>query len=278
MLTRLKRKFQDIRLRKFRKIKLVTDGYLSPEVYSAIYSCSCGADEGYMIDIGPAQGGSSISLCLGIKDSKKSRSKVFSMEKGKGSSALVDRGDVEVNSSIFQKNIAEFGVSEYSTILMGDVSDVYSQVSIDMPLSLIFIDADGALDRDFNLFYNRLLPNSPVIIDDYVDIINQYAQENYLHWKTREELRAYVANKGADHFYQLCPLGKEYTTYRFINFFIEQGLITQGKIIGNTFFGYKSNKGHSFTHEHLATCHAIRLKIERDYYKLNLVLKPLSGL
>lgn len=274
MLSRLKTVFQNRRLSKFEKIKSVTSGYLSPEVYSAIYECACSAREGYMIDIGPAQGGSSISLCLGIQDSKKKQSKVFSIEKGRGSSALVNRTDMHENFSILQHNILEFGLSNYSTILMGDVSDVHTQINTDMPLSLIFIDADGALDRDFNLFYNRLKPNAPIIIDDYVDEINRLAREKYLLWKTRDELDAYLSGKDAQHFYQVCPLGKEYTTYRFINYFIDQGLMVQDKIIDNTFFGHKSSGGLSFVQEHLAACHQIRLQIERNYYELNPILRP----
>lgn len=257
----------------FLNIKKITNGYLAPEVYREIYRCACSAKEGYIIDIGPAQGGSSISLCLGLRDSSKIKSKVISIEKGEGSAALISN-DKNVNETKLAENIKAYDVEKYSIVLMGDVAEVADNVPGDLPVTCIFIDADGALDRDFKLFYNRMLDNSYIIIDDYTNIINYYALNNYLKWSTQEEMDVYVKSKGASSFVDLCPLGKEYTTYKFINYFLESGLIVQDKIIGQTFFGRKNN-GFSFNQKHYENLQTIRSNILDEYYEKNKLLKKL---
>ena len=269
MINKINRLFEYPEIQRFQKIRAITNGYLAAAIYKAIYQCACQAEEGYMIDIGPAQGGSSISLGLGIKKSGKQQSKVISIEKGSGSDALADKKNVDKNLSILEENIAKFSLSNYSIILMGDVAEVYKSVKEDLPLSLLFIDADGALDRDFKLFYNRLRKNAPIIIDDYANIINSLARENYLLWKTHDELNSYVSHKGKEHLYEVCPLGKEYTTYRFINYFLDQGLLKLDRVMDQTFFGHKSNDNVYFTEEHESGLLNIRLEIEKEYYEMN---------
>jgi len=258
------------KLHRFAEIKTLTSGYLAPEAYKAIYDCAYQAQEGIMIDIGPAQGGSSISIGLGIRESGKAqKAKVYSIEKGIGSAALPTRQDKELNASTLKKNIGKYELDNICNILIGDVKDVYHEIEEDTPLSLIFIDADGALDRDFKLFYNRLLPGSPIILDDYVDKINRLATEKYLKWSTNKEINDYVAHKGAEKFIDLCPLGKEYTVYCFINYFMEQNLLKLDRVIGSTFFGYKTEDGVFDPKLHGSGLMKIREEILNRYYELN---------
>ncbi|MDJ0533867.1 MAG: hypothetical protein QNJ70_15485 [Xenococcaceae cyanobacterium MO_207.B15] len=254
---------------KFLKIKKITCGYLSPAVYKEIYNYSIKSEPGIMIDIGPAQGGSSISLGLGIRDSNKSHnSKVYSIEKGVGSRALQSRNDLDLNSKTLSTNLNKYNLSDINIILMGDVKDVYQDVDQSQPISLMFIDADGALDRDFKLFYNRLLPNASIIIDDYINKINNLAKNGYLRWN-QSQLDEYIEQKGAEHFIDLCPLGKEYTTYQFLEYFINKGLIKKSKVIGTTFFGYKTIDGVFDENTHGKELQSIRQKILEKYYQLN---------
>jgi len=196
---------------------------------------------------------------------------VISIEKGEGSSALINN-DKEQNKIKLVSNIEDYGLSRYSTVLMGDVREVSPQVPDDKPVSCIFIDADGALDRDFELFFNRMPDNAFLIIDDYANIINRLARNNYLKWKTQEEMDNYVRRKGATSFMALCPLGKEYTTFQFVNYFLEKGLIVKEKMIGTTLFARK-NSGSSFTEDNWKDLQAIRKNILGEYYELNTALK-----
>ncbi len=257
-----------IKYPEFAKIKRLTNGYLSPRIYHAIYQSALNAPEGMMIDIGPAQGASSISLGLGIRRSGKANSKVFSIEKGMGSQALPTFDDIEKNIKTLKRNIQAYNLGETCTILAGGVEEVYPKIDKNKPISLLFIDADGALDRDFEYFYNQLLPNSFLIFDDYDDVINELAKRKYLQYKSFAEIEEYVKSKGVEEFIQLCPLGKEYTTYRFIQYFLSQNLIVQDEIIGTTFFGRKVNN-HQLEDFHLNDLKRIRNEIFEKYFKLN---------
>lgn len=261
-------------LRRFRIIKQRTRGYLSPEVYKAIYDCAYSASEGYLVDIGPAQGGSSISMGLALKDARKTRSKVFSIERGKGSDALVSREEPEMNARVWKHNIETFGVEAFCLLLLGDVALMHSEIDQKKPLAMLFIDADGALDRDFRLFFNRLVDSAPIVIDDYVDIINKLATDRYLKWSSVDELESYVSSKGALAFRDLCPLGKEQTTWRFLNYLIDSGLVEHEQTLGGTFFGRKIKDAVFEQATHGKAMDRIRMEIEREYYSLNPSVKP----
>lgn len=140
------------KLHRFAEIKTLTSGYLSPEAYKAIYDCAYQAQEGIMIDIGPAQGGSSISIGLGIRDSGKAKkAKVYSIEKGVGSDALPTRQDKELNASTLEKNIDKYRLNQICNVLIGDVKDVYQEIEEDTPLSLMFIDSvDELVESEVN--------------------------------------------------------------------------------------------------------------------------------
>lgn len=261
-------------LRRFRMIKQRTRGYLSPEVYKAIYDCAYSASEGYLVDIGPAQGGSSISMGLALKDSRKTRSKVFSIEKGQGSDALVSREAPEMNARVWRRNIETFGVDEFCQLLLGDVALMHSEIDQNQPLAMLFIDADGALDRDFHLFFNRLVDGAPIVIDDYFDVINRFAREKYLKWSSVDELESYVRSKNAVAFRDLCPLGKEQTTWRFLNYLTDANLVEHEQTLGRTFFGRKV-KGAIFDQTtHGEAMNQIRTENEREYYALIPSLQP----
>ena len=256
----------------FINIKEETNGYLSPSVYKAIYEYALKAQEGNMVDIGPAQGGSTICLGLGIRDSGKANSKIYSIEKGEASSALQSWDDPLHNGAVLLKNIQRYELDSYVNLLLGDVKDMYQKVNASKPLSLLFIDADGALDRDFQLFFNRLSDGASIIIDDYQDIINRLATEKYLKWSTPEEIDVYVRSKGAQEFRDLCPLGKEQTTYRFINYFLSAGLIQKKILINATFFGSKIPGSVFDPVLHGNALKRIRAEIEQDYYQLRRTL------
>ena len=61
----------------FELIKEVTHGYLGADIYEKLYLAVLNAPEGDVIDIGPAQGASSISCALALQE-KRSKSKVYS--------------------------------------------------------------------------------------------------------------------------------------------------------------------------------------------------------
>jgi hypothetical protein len=82
---------------------------------------------------------------------------------------------------------------------------------------MLVVDADGCLDRDFRLFYDRLLPGAPIVIDDYKP---QYV--GLIHSK-----RGLLVDQ------------KHRITTLLVDLFVELGLLERQKIINDTYFGRK---------------------------------------
>jgi predicted O-methyltransferase YrrM len=199
--------FQWIQINRFTDIKHEGNGMLAPEEYKLLYHYSQDVAEWNMLEIGAGHGASTISLALGIRESE-SDSRLFTFEKGEGGSR--DRyGDKETNIRILRNNLREFEVSKHVQLLTqrltrdGGVPDTVRQAA---PFGLIFIDADGQLDRDFELLYELLLPGGLVIVDDYNPTYNNE---------------------------------KSLQTFALINLFKEKGLLIERETYSNLFVGHK---------------------------------------
>lgn len=250
----------------FSYIKIKTNGYLTPKTYYTIYTYGKNAPEGHAIDIGPAQGGTSISLAHGYRTAKKdTKWKVYSIEKGVASNALASK-NADTNEQILRKNIQHFWLDNRIEVKMAYSHEAFGDNQIPSPLGVLSIDADGALDRDFRLFYNQLLPAGKIILDDYEDKLNRHAKR-YLQM-SREEIDRHTQEQGLKFFKDANPLGKEITTFRFVNYLIEQGLIKKDKIVGNTFFGSKPENATNFTEQHYADMQNIREEMEKEFWQL----------
>lgn len=190
-------------LQEFASIKEKCNGMLSKEIYYELMKRASEALPGNMLELGAAHGAGTVSIARGIKKAN-SNAILYSFEKCCGGSR--DRyGDKETNVRILNDNIEHFDCSSIVKIItdkVGKEALKKRNLPITPPLSLIFIDADGALDRDFLLFYNMLVPGADIIIDDY---------------ENKKALNFAVGTTN--------PLGKEYTTYKFINYFLKKGFI-----------------------------------------------------
>jgi hypothetical protein len=250
-------------------IKIKTNGYLSSEVYYTIYKYGKQAPEGHAIDIGPAQGGTTISLAHGYRIARKNQKwKVFSIEKGLTSGALATK-NVNINAQILTSNIRHFWLDNRVEIIMKYSHEAFMDKGIPCPLSTLSIDADGALDRDFQLFYNTLLPDSKIMLDDYGNIIDRQAQSR-LQMST-EEIDTYLRAQGLQSFKKLNPLGKRFTTFKFVNYLIKHGFIKKDTIVGRTFFGIKPKTAPIFTAQHYNDMQCIREEIEKQFWQLHSV-------
>ncbi len=258
------------RNRKFRRVKQVASGRLASGTYRELYRVATKLEPGCIVEIGPAQGASTISLALGARENAHPI-KLFTIERGEASQALASATDVDMNRRAIESNLEAFGVRDAVEIVIGDVADVHPETG-DGPISLLCIDADGALDRDFRLFFNRLVDGAPIVIDDCLDVINDHARNRYLKWTEPEELEEYVRGKGATHFRDLCPLGKEYTTYRFVQYFLEQGLLSDARDVRRTLFARKAVGARFDEEKHGPGLERIRDQIEAEYLERNPVL------
>ena len=205
--------FQWIQTNRFTKVKNTGNGMLTPEEYELLYKYSKDMSNWNMLEIGAGHGASTVSLALGIQESG-GDAKLYTFEKGKGGSR--DRyGDKETNIRILKNNLSKFNVQQQVNLLTqrltynGGPPKIIRQAA---PFGLLFIDADGQLDRDFELLYELLLPGGIIIIDDYTP--------------------TYINKKSLQ-------------TFTFINHFKNNGLVIEREVYNNLFVGHKPVKEQS---------------------------------
>lgn len=131
---------------------------------------------GGILEIGPYIGGSSIGIGSGVRDG------------GGRPYASVEHGGVEEeiggayrdhpfypSSNIIEdlkKNLAAEGLGGFVSIFQGksdspSVVEKIFELFRENPIELLFIDADGAVDRDMELFRPLLAKNCLLVFDDY---------------------------------------------------------------------------------------------------------------
>ena len=257
--------FYSLRYPFFGKLKRATNGYLSPATYRAMYLSARSAPAGHIIDIGPAQGGSTIAYALGLQE-RNTTYKVYSIEKGIGSGALkgTDQAD---NQRILENNIKRYSVQDTVEVIMTYSHEAFADSDIPSPIGLLSIDADGALDRDFNIFYNRLAPGAIIVLDDVEDMINPLGKK--MLQQSEEEIAKAVQSRNCTDLAQLTPLGKEYTTHRFVEYLQKQNLLTIDAVYGrNTVFAHKPENVPEFTSTHYQDMQDVRQQITADFWQL----------
>ncbi|WP_095090567.1 class I SAM-dependent methyltransferase [Mesorhizobium sophorae] len=213
----------------FDAIRRSTAGMLKSDVYKAIYEAAVNVKEGIYVDIGPAQGGSTISIALGRRAAGR-QDLIYTADVFTGSNAL-KTSDVNTNVSVLKDNLAAFGVGDGINIIIVGQQDIETSIPKDASIGLLFIDADGALDRDFEQFYDRIIPGGFVILDDCED----KAIEKYVQYPP-DRLEKYVKSKGAKKIRDLTPFGKHYTVYKFTKNLVSLGLMKEIKTVNNTVF------------------------------------------
>ncbi len=218
---------------RFYQIKKQCNGMLNASVYKEVYHYAQGVESGSLIEVGSAQGAATVSLGLGIR-SKGRKINLIAFERGEQSNALQSWTSKDDNMRVLERNLIFYNLERTVQIIPQSVDDAYHQIMGEQPFGLLMLDSDGAIDRAFDYFYNALLPGAPIIIDDYED--KKVIPDSI---KRPEQVVAYVKSKGVQSLKDLCPLGKHYTTYKLLNYFINKGWVQKHKVIRNTFFGIK---------------------------------------
>jgi predicted O-methyltransferase YrrM len=207
----------------FSQVKDKCAGMLEPEVYESIYHAMSHSDDGDIVEVGTARGAATIALAFGIAASARPERRVISFDRLDPQNYIedanvVDRTTIDLSAIFIQQirdNIAAFEMQDKVVLHFGAVENLHS--TVDDPISGLLLDADGAIDRDFKLFYNMLRPGSPVIIDDFDDSAHLWRWSN-------NQIRVDLKHR---------------LTHQLGRFFIDQGLLEQSHIVRNTFFGQK---------------------------------------
>lgn len=199
-------------------VKRRCNGMLPSSVYQRIHDTAAAARITTFVEVGTAHAAATVSMALGLKDSGRA-GRIYTFERGKGGSR-VEYGGVDENTRIIRANLEHFGVSDIVELLVGDVSDLSSRVPADGEIGLLMLDADGRIDRDISLFYDRVVKGGPVIIDDVVD-----------------EVRLYRTRGGRYAIDQKLKIA-----HRLLEVMIKSGLLSSGQIVSETYFGEKLDK------------------------------------
>ena len=125
---------------------------------------------GGILEIGPYVGGSTIAIASGVRDGKSST--FVSIEPGGKYLEHPEYPSGDILGDL-KDNLRTANVSQYVTVVEGhsDNSAVRERVHdlLHEPgVSLLFIDADGEVDRDMELYRPLLKPDCFVVFDDYL--------------------------------------------------------------------------------------------------------------
>lgn len=204
-----------------KEIKQKCNGMLSAEMYQRIYEYAAKAPAGNFIEIGAAHGAATV--CLGLALGEKSNFHVYSVEKIIGGSRDQFGGFSE-NKKTLEKNLAYFGVENHVELILEDVKSAALKIPSGPPFSLMILDADGRINRDFGLFFDKLMPGAIVIIDD-----------------VSPGVRIKPLVKKFD-VHQVKIDQKHRISSLLLDVFCRHGLV-EGELVGTTFFGKKLSGG-----------------------------------
>ncbi len=243
----------------FEQIKEITGGYLQEKVYEKMYLTALDSPEGDFIDVGCAQGASTISLALALKK-RNSNYKVYSIDRFNQSAALLFFDSVEKNVEQLNINLEKFLLKDYVKIIIVGRDIVPNRKKI----GFIFLDADGAIDRDFKRYYNNLQEGGIIVIDDYEKIFNIQTKTRFLKWQNEKQINSYLKNQNLSSLFEYTPLGKQYTIYKMVTFLINQGYIEVIEILDGTLFAKKTKKI-EYNEKTDLELHNIRKEILNEY-------------
>lgn len=149
----------------FEDIVRQCDGMLSPAAYRRIYESARAG--GLIVEVGTALGAGTVALALGLKDSGK-QGQVISFDPMHGGPRR-QISDTGKRMEHVRANLRHFGVEELVELVPAAIPEGVAALPEDTPISVLMLDADGRIDRDLLVLYERLKPGATLIIDDCVD-------------------------------------------------------------------------------------------------------------
>lgn len=152
----------------FVALKIACNGMLSPQTYERIYRSAQSAPEGICVEVGTAHGAATVAMALAIRD-KNEASKIYTFDRLEGGSRS-RWGSQANNLEIVKSHFAEYKVDAVIELNVGEVETLAHVVPAETPISMLVLDADGMIDRDFRLFYNQMPEGGVIVIDDCNDI------------------------------------------------------------------------------------------------------------
>lgn len=146
------------------RIKRGANGMLGPDVYARLFALARHARPRTIVEIGTAHGAATIAVALGARAGG-APCHAYTVDPFAGFSSRVKFGSSADNLRIVGEAFSRFGVADCITVVVGTSADLLPHLP-DRPIDLLLIDADGRLDRDLALLFDRLAADANVVIDD----------------------------------------------------------------------------------------------------------------
>ena len=197
----------------FEDIAVRCSGMLAPAIYRRLYDAAFSAPDGCVVEIGTAGGAATVSLALGLHHAGKS-GRVITVDRGR---PRTGGGDPASYRDHVKANFSHYGVEDRVELVVGEAAEAVKAVPASASISVLMIDADGAIDRDLRAFFNRVVPGGDIIIDDCIDLVR-------LH-------RTGLFGVRVD--------AKMRLTHLLLSYFKQEGMLSQGAQIKDTYFGKK---------------------------------------
>jgi predicted O-methyltransferase YrrM len=227
----------------FEKVKEKTSGYLDASTYEKIYHYAKENDkDGIILEIGPAQGASTICFALAMSENEHI-DHIVSIDKFYGSAALKYPDDMDKNINVIKDNLQCFGLNPPIEFIPFD----HSKEEWADRIGTLFIDADGALDRDFKRYFNHVVNEGVIIIDDYDNNLNLQARTRFLRMQSLNNVFVFLKHNNIETLEAYSFLGKQYLTYSIVNYLAEQGFIDLIDNVNDTVFCRKNKEAPDFS-------------------------------
>lgn len=147
------------------------NGMLPDNVYEALFDAAMNLGNGAVLEIGTAHGAATTAIGLGLLE-KSSNNHIFTVDIFGGRySSRSAFGSPADNIKIVKSNLARAGIEKLVTVFAGSSFAFANSGGCPDSLSMLMLDADGRIDRDFFLFYELTKPGSLIVIDDADDCI-----------------------------------------------------------------------------------------------------------
>jgi len=197
----------------FKKLEKEASGAWGAHIYSALYYAAEKVTDGRIIEVGTGRGAATIVLARAA------------MATGAATVISIDNIDQDpVNHAAIEKaldeiesNFKAFDVAEHVEFLVGPCEKAALQLPRDLKTGMLVLDADGAIDRGFSLFYNSLIPGAPIVINAYDEkYAGRKAQSEHVYLDPRKRL-----------------------TTSLVTYFERLGLLEKDKVLEEVYFGRK---------------------------------------
>ena len=241
----------------FVKIARVAKGKMLRENYSDLYQEAMKLGKGTVVEIGPAGGAGTIVLGLAAKQNPDIE-RIITIDAFQNSRSIKSLYNIEENIEDLRKNLASFDCGEKVTIMVAGHED-WEKIR-EGPVTMLVIDADGGLDRDFSNYYNLLIPGATVFVDDCAPQLNNHAK--FFYTRERTGCTDDPVEDAGEYLQKVSPLGKEYMTKCFIDYMLKEGFLEEISIRKDTITLKKSESNPFFSETNLAEMQQIRERMK----------------